>query len=191
MSVFGSCCCCCCCCGGRLDGPERPDGFFFSAGVGCCGSARRGVQCPLSRGRQSARGRAHLGNQTRLGGNSSSQVYSTLRSYKHYKVRNQPPPPTPCSTDNFEESDSQVAYHSSPSPSSIPKMGAGFKSASRRQQSSHRHQRLGADYDSDPYPPPPTPARSHYVSDASCPPSPSTERSYFNPLPPPPSPSPQ
>ena len=111
MSVFGSCCCCCCCCGGRLDGPERPDGFFFSAGVGCCGSARRGVQCPLSRGRQSARGRAHLGNQTRLGGNSSSQVYSTLRSYKHYKVRNQPPPPTPCSTDNFEESDSQMAYH--------------------------------------------------------------------------------
>ena len=145
----------------------------------------------LSHGRQPARGHAHLGHQPRLGGNSSSQVYSTLRSYKHYKVRNQPPPPTPCSTDNFEESDSQVAYHSSPSPSSIPKMGAGFKSASRRQQSSHRHQRLGADYDSDPYPPPPTPARSHYVSDASCPPSPSTERSYFNPLPPPPSPSPQ
>lgn len=120
---------------------------------------------------------------------SSSQVYSTLRSYKHYKARNQPPPPTPCSTDNFEESDSNVAYHSSPSPSSIPKMGPGFKNSSRR-QSSHRHQRLGADYDSDPFPPPPTP-RSYYVSDASCPPSPSTERSYFNPLPPPPSPSPQ
>jgi hypothetical protein len=49
---------------------------------------------------------------------------------------NQPPPPTPCSTDNFEESDSQVAYHSSPSPSSIPNMGPGIKSAGRRQQSS-------------------------------------------------------
>ena len=131
----------------------------------------------------------HLGH-SRL--SSSNQVYSTLRSYKHYKARNQPPPPTPCSTDNFEESDSNVAYHSSPSPSSIPKsMGTGFKgSRSNRQSSSHRHQRLGADYDSDPFPPPPTP-RSHYVSDASCPPSPSTERSYFNPLPPPPSPSPQ
>ena len=141
---------------------------------------------------------------------STSQVYSTLRSYKHYKARNQPPPPTPCSTDNFEESDSQVAYHSSPSPSSIPKMGgaSNFKGTGGRRhhsshhghhhhghshQSSHRHQRNGAaggDYDSDPFPPPPTP-RSHYVSDASCPPSPSTERSYFNPLPPPPSPSPQ
>ncbi|GFO50674.1 low-density lipoprotein receptor-related protein 6 [Plakobranchus ocellatus] len=43
-------------------------------------------------------------------------------------------------------------------------------------------------YDSDPYPPPPTP-HSHYFSDeVSCPPSPSTERSYFNPYPPPPSP---
>ena len=75
--------------------------------------------------RQTARGH-HLGHQTRLGG-TSSQVYSTLRSYKHYKVRNQPPPPTPCSTDNFEESDSQVAYHSSPSPSSIPKMAQDLR----------------------------------------------------------------
>ncbi len=159
----------------------------------------------LSHGRQSSRGvplQPHLNmsgqHQPRL--SNTSQVYSTLRSYKHYKARNQPPPPTPCSTDNFEESDSQVAYHSSPSPSSVPKMGTKPGGSSRRHHhhhhhhsSSHRHQRMGggADYDSDYNPPPPTPARSHYVSDASCPPSPSTERSYFNPLPPPPSPSPQ
>lgn len=157
----------------------------------CCngGSGQSHKSHTLSHGRQSGRGHhSHLGHHPRLAG-TSNQVYSTLRSYKHYKARNQPPPPTPCSTDNFEESDSQIAYHSSPSPSSIPKMG--FKGPSRRQQSSHRHHLLRADYDSDPYPPPPTPARSHYVSDASCPPSPSTERSYFNPLPPPPSPSPQ
>lgn len=145
----------------------------------CSGTGQSHKSHTLSHNR-----RAPHVSQSRL--SSSSQVYSTLRSYKHYRARNQPPPPTPCSTDNFEESDSNVAYHSSPSPASIPKMGSNFKGG--RRMSSHRHQRLGADYDSDPFPPPPTP-RSHYVSDASCPPSPSTERSYFNPLPPPPSPS--
>ncbi|CAG0912851.1 unnamed protein product [Notodromas monacha] len=40
-------------------------------------------------------------------------------------------------------------------------------------------------------PPPPTPALWHTLSDVSdCPPSPATERSYFNPQPPPPSPEP-
>ena len=90
---------------------------------------------------------------------------STVRSYgghnRHYKRHIPPPPTTPCSTDVCEDSEPYTSkkYYLS---------------------------ELG--YDSDPYPPPPTP-RSHYFSDEfSCPPSPSTVRSYFNPYPPPPSP---
>jgi low density lipoprotein receptor-related protein 5/6 len=86
---------------------------------------------------------------------------SSRRPYRHYRAINKPPPPTPCSTDVCDESDSYACGAAS---------------------------RLGSEYDSDPFPPPPTP-RSHYMSDEmSCPPSPCTERSYFNPLPPPPSP---
>ncbi|OWF50740.1 low-density lipoprotein receptor-related protein 6-like [Mizuhopecten yessoensis] len=98
----------------------------------------------------------------------SSNSPSTVRSYKPYKLPRQipPPPTTPCSTDVCEESE--------PYP---PK----------RYYKLSRSIDLYNDYD--PYPPPPTP-RSHYFSDdmMSCPPSPSTERSYFNPYPPPPSP---
>ncbi|XP_077995136.1 low-density lipoprotein receptor-related protein 6-like [Glandiceps talaboti] len=87
----------------------------------------------------------------------------TSRSYRHYKSRNIPPPPTPCSTDLCEDSEPYVYTRSNYGQT---------------------------EYDSDPYPPPPTP-RSHYFSDnyESCPPSPSTERSFFNPYPPPPSPA--
>ena len=89
----------------------------------------------------------------------SSYSPSTVRSYSHYGRLH----PTPCSTDVCEESEpySPKRYYSS----------------------------VLDGYDSDPFhPPPPTP-RSHYLSDEmSCPPSPSTERSYFNPYPPPPSP---
>ncbi len=96
----------------------------------------------------------------------SSNSPSTVRSYRHYKVRNIPPPPTtPCSTDVCEDSE---PYPGKRYYNSLVEMG----------------------YESDPfYPPPPTP-RSHYLSDEiSCPPSPSTERSFFNnPYPPPPSP---
>uniref|UniRef100_A0A672JJU4 Low density lipoprotein receptor-related protein 5 n=1 Tax=Salarias fasciatus TaxID=181472 RepID=A0A672JJU4_SALFA len=42
--------------------------------------------------------------------------------------------------------------------------------------------------DSDPYPPPPTPRSQYMSAEESCPPSPSTERSYFHLCPPPPSP---
>ncbi|ESP02557.1 hypothetical protein LOTGIDRAFT_171958 [Lottia gigantea] len=91
---------------------------------------------------------------------------STVRSSrpKKKKVRYNIPPPhtTPCSTDVCEDSE--------------PYPGTIF------------HSVVELSYDSDPYPPPPTP-RSHYFSDEmSCPPSPSTEKSYFNPYPPPPSP---
>ncbi len=98
----------------------------------------------------------------------SSNSPSTVRSYRPYRGRrNIPPPPTtPCSTDVCDDSE----------PYSSKRYYASFAE-------------LG--YESDPfYPPPPTP-RSHYLSDEpelSCPPSPSTERSFFNPYPPPPSP---
>ncbi|KAL4225758.1 Low-density lipoprotein receptor-related protein 6 [Mactra antiquata] len=89
---------------------------------------------------------------------------STIRSYKKHRRRHVPPPPTtPCSTDVCEDSEPY-----------FPRKY--FKNTM-------------LEYDSDPYPPPPTP-RSHYFSDdvTSCPDSPTTERSYFNPYPPPPSP---
>jgi low density lipoprotein receptor-related protein 5/6 len=99
----------------------------------------------------------------------SSNSPSTVRSYRPYKLRggssNQPLNTTPCSTDVCEDSEP-------------------YESCKRY----YNCVELG--YDSEPlYPPPPTP-RSHYLSDEmSCPPSPSTERSFYNnPYPPPPSP---
>ncbi|XP_055949393.1 low-density lipoprotein receptor-related protein 6-like [Argiope bruennichi] len=60
-------------------------------------------------------------------------------SYKHYRSRNKPPPPTPCSTDVCDDSEACSSYY----------YGSGLE--------------LG--YDSDPFiPPPPTP-RSPYLSD--------------------------
>ncbi|KAK7873393.1 hypothetical protein R5R35_000192 [Gryllus longicercus] len=106
----------------------------------------------------------------------SSSGASRFRPYRHYRAINQPPPPTPCSTDVCDESDSNY-------PPGRRYCGPPC-----------------SEYDSDPFPPPPTP-RSHYLSDCgagglttSCPPSPSStagrSSTYFNPLPPPPSPAP-
>ncbi|XP_050407937.1 low-density lipoprotein receptor-related protein 6 [Patella vulgata] len=98
--------------------------------------------------------------------NSLSTVRS-CRPKKPHKVRHNIPPPhtTPCSTDVCEDSE--------------PYPGKKYY---------FNNSVVELSYDSDPYPPPPTP-RSHYFSDEmSCPPSPSTERSFFNPYPPPPSP---
>ena len=91
-------------------------------------------------------------------------------SHRHYKKlwRHPPPQPTPCSTDVFEDSDPYCS-----------KDYCGDDSTTE------------LNYDSDPFYPPPHPSpRSHYFSDdePSFPPSPSTERSFFNPYPPPPSP---
>ncbi|GFU58759.1 low-density lipoprotein receptor-related protein 5 [Nephila pilipes] len=62
-----------------------------------------------------------------------------LGSYKHYRSRNKPPPPTPCSTDVCDDSEACSSYY----------YGSG----------------LDCGYDSDPFiPPPPTP-RSPYLSD--------------------------
>lgn len=109
---------------------------------------------------------------------------NSYRPYRHYKVINQPPPPTPCSTDICDESDSNYTSKSNGGSGERSSAGAGGTSKVR-----YRFER-------DPYPPPPTPG-SHYHSDVggtladSCPPSPSSRSStYFSPLPPPPSPVP-
>lgn len=97
------------------------------------------------------------------------------RPYRHYKIINQPPPPSPCSTDVCDESDSNYTSKS------VSLHGARHNPSLRKYC-----------YDREPYPPPPTP-RSHYHSDMpeSCPPSPSSRSStYLSPLPPPPSPVP-
>ncbi|XP_017772684.1 PREDICTED: low-density lipoprotein receptor-related protein 6 [Nicrophorus vespilloides] len=84
------------------------------------------------------------------------------KPYKHYRSINQPPLPTPCSTDICDESD------------------CNYTIVNRNQDDRGR-------YDIGMFPPPPTP-RSHCNSE-SCPPSPSSRSStYFSPLPPPPSP---
>nr|XP_045620165.1 low-density lipoprotein receptor-related protein 6-like [Procambarus clarkii] len=116
--------------------------------------------------------------------NSHQIPTSTLHSYRHYKTRNRPPPPTPCSTDVC---DSDV-YSSAVS----PRRSHCYTPGSTTYYSSPPM----TDYDSDPHPPPPTP-QMQYMCDftscpptSSCPPSPSTERSYCAraPCPPPPSP---
>lgn len=114
-----------------------------------------------------------------------SPATRSRRPYRHYKIINQPPPPTPCSTDICDESDSNYTTKSNSNNSN----GGATKLSSSSAAAC-----LQYGYDSEPYPPPPTP-RSHYHSDArivpesSCPPSPSSRSStYFSPLPPPPSP---
>ncbi|XP_048242332.1 low-density lipoprotein receptor-related protein 6-like isoform X1 [Haliotis rufescens] len=103
----------------------------------------------------------------------SSNSLSTVRSNRPYKsqkmrqYRNHipPPPTTPCSTDVCEDSEPYVKKYY-------------FNNSVAELMS----------YDSDPYCPPPTPRSQYFSDEMSCPPSPSTERSYFNPYPPPPSP---
>ena len=132
---------------------------------------------------------------------ATSTRCNSYRPYRHYKVINQPPPPTPCSTDVCDESDSNYTSKSNGG-SNSGGGGGGIAANSRltgasgsnaagnggKQQRYHRYER-------EPYPPPPTPG-SHYHSDIgimpeSCPPSPGSRSStYFSPLPPPPSPVP-
>ncbi|XP_063053042.1 low-density lipoprotein receptor-related protein 5 isoform X2 [Engraulis encrasicolus] len=93
----------------------------------------------------------------------SSNSPSTTRSYRPYVMRGMAPPTTPCSTDVCDSD-----YTSS------------------RWKSNKYYMDLNSD--SDPYPPPPTPRSQYLSAEESCPPSPSTERSYFHLCPPPPSP---
>ncbi|XP_058118481.1 low-density lipoprotein receptor-related protein 6 [Anopheles ziemanni] len=133
---------------------------------------------------------------------STGRFCSSYHPYKHYKIINQPPPPTPCSTDACDESDSNYTSKSNRSQRGHGS-GTGGGTSSSVGSGSGRHNGTGGVgkykdrcYDPEPYPPPPTP-RSHYHSDIggmlpeSCPPSPSSRSStYFSPLPPPPSPVP-
>ncbi|CAG0887744.1 unnamed protein product [Cyprideis torosa] len=102
----------------------------------------------------------------------SSQVKDVAHSYRYYKSRNRPPPPTPCSTDACESDYGALGC--------VPSRASA---ASYYGPVGHHlyHRHLCRD-------PPPTP-RSPYLSDTSdyCPPSPITERSFHGPLPPPPS----
>lgn len=107
--------------------------------------------------------------------------------YRHYRTINQPPPPTPCSTDVCDESDSNFT----------PKSGGNVTHRPIKLRYQHRYA-ANTVKDREPFPPPPTPGSSHYQSDIgggptmeSCPPSPGSRSStYFSPLPPPPSPVP-
>ena len=87
-------------------------------------------------------------------------------SRRHHPHQIPPPPTTPCSTDVCDE---------------------GESCHSKRFQYYVNSSLIELSYDSDPDPPPPTP-RLYFSDDFSGPPSPSTDRSYFNPYPPPPSP---
>uniref|UniRef100_A0AAY4BNR6 EGF-like domain-containing protein n=1 Tax=Denticeps clupeoides TaxID=299321 RepID=A0AAY4BNR6_9TELE len=93
----------------------------------------------------------------------SSNSPSTTRSYRPYMMRGMAPPTTPCSTDVCDSD-----YTTS------------------RWKTNKYYMDLNSD--SDPYPPPPTPRSQYMSAEESCPPSPSTERSYFHLCPPPPSP---
>uniref|UniRef100_A0A8C7I8M5 Low density lipoprotein receptor-related protein 5 n=1 Tax=Oncorhynchus kisutch TaxID=8019 RepID=A0A8C7I8M5_ONCKI len=84
-------------------------------------------------------------------------------SPRPYLMRGVAPPTTPCSTDVCDSD-----YTTS------------------RWKSNKYYMDLNSD--SDPYPPPPTPRSQYLSAEESCPPSPSTERSYFHLCPPPPSP---
>lgn len=113
---------------------------------------------------------------------------NSYRPYnRHYKIINQPPPPSPCSTDVCDESDSNYTtksmalhgtrrHHTGES--------SGSNSINHLRKARYCYDRA----------PPPTP-RSHYSDTGqmaeSCPPSPSSRSStYFSPYPPPPSPVP-
>lgn len=108
---------------------------------------------------------------------------------RNYKMINQPPPPSPCTTDACDESDSNY-YSKSMTLHGMRRHPHGSNSMSHLRKARYC-------YDREPYPPPPTPSRSHYHSDSgqmpeSCPPSPSSRSStYFSPYPPPPSPEPK
>ncbi|XP_056271674.1 low-density lipoprotein receptor-related protein 5 isoform X2 [Pseudoliparis swirei] len=114
----------------------------------------------------------------------SSNSPSTTRSYRPYHpARGAAPPTTPCSTDVC---DSDYTPH----PPAGPPPPAGRWKAAGHGGGHGKHNKYYMDLnsDSDPYPPPPTPRSQYLSAEESCPPSPSTERSYFHLCPPPPSP---
>lgn len=150
---------------------------------------------------------------------ATSTRCNSYRPYRHYKSINQGPPPTPCSTDVADESDS--IYTSKTGGMHQSRSGGNSSSGSGKFQMNHHHlNHHGSMYDtSDSYPPPPPTPRSHLYhlhhhpqshhnsqhlmdgggeammmmmqNESSCPPSPNSRCSNnFSPLPPPPSPVP-
>ena len=105
---------------------------------------------------------------------NNSLVDSAYR--QPFKLPDIPPFPTPCSTDVYEDSEPP---HRSTRRKPRSHTRGQHHARNNRNQPNRTHL-----FESDPLcPPPPTPR-----SDLSCPPSPSTERSFYNPYPPPPSP---
>ncbi|XP_078114054.1 low-density lipoprotein receptor-related protein 5 [Sander vitreus] len=114
----------------------------------------------------------------------SSNSPSTTRSYRPYHpVRGAAPPTTPCSTDVC---DSDYTPHHPPV--GLVSSAGRWKAAGHAAHGKHNKYYMDLNSDSDPYPPPPTPRSQYLSAEESCPPSPSTERSYFHLCPPPPSP---
>ncbi len=114
-------------------------------------------------------------------------------------MRNIPPHPTPCSSDVCDDS---VTYAATcPPPVIHAKLSHGHHPFHHHHHHHQKHTRrkkgkyytnvsnLDLNYDREPYPPPPTPRSQLSDNYESCPPSPSTERSFYNPFPPPPSPA--
>ena len=106
-------------------------------------------------------------------------------------MRGAAPPTTPCSTDVC---DSDYGPRRLPGSSMGPGSASGGPSRWKvsvghgGHHSKHNKYYMDLNSDSDPYPPPPTPLSQYLSAEESCPPSPSTERSYFHLCPPPPSP---
>uniref|UniRef100_A0A8C6S670 Low density lipoprotein receptor-related protein 5 n=1 Tax=Neogobius melanostomus TaxID=47308 RepID=A0A8C6S670_9GOBI len=110
----------------------------------------------------------------------SSNSPSTTRPY--HPVRGAAPPTTPCSTDVC---DSDYTPHA---PVGLGSSAGRWKVNGYASHGKHNKYYMDLNSDSDPYPPPPTPRSQYLSAEDSCPPSPSTERSYFHLCPPPPSP---
>ncbi|XP_029697135.1 low-density lipoprotein receptor-related protein 5 isoform X2 [Takifugu rubripes] len=113
----------------------------------------------------------------------SSNSPSSTRSYRAYHPgRGAAPPTTPCSTDVC---DSDYTPHHPPG--ALASSGRRWRASGHGSLGKHKYY-VDLNSDSDPYPPPPTPRSQYLSAEESCPPSPSTERSYFHLCPPPPSP---
>lgn len=106
-----------------------------------------------------------------------------LPTRPYHPVRGAAPPTTPCSTDVC---DSDYTPHHPPA--GLVSSAGRWKAAGHGSHGKHNKYYMDLNSDSDPYPPPPTPRSQYLSAEESCPPSPSTERSYFHLCPPPPSP---
>lgn len=103
-----------------------------------------------------------------------------LRPY--HPIRGAAPPTTPCSTDVCDSD-----YNPHHQPAGLALSTSRWKATAHGSHCKHKYY-MDLNSDSDPYPPPPTPRSQYLSAEESCPPSPSTERSYFHLCPPPPSP---